>query len=131
MKALIQRIPFPFVGYVLVLIGFAGLGLSVATLAHGMPAAPYLGIATVAAYGLATWCFRFRGRQIRTADASAPTVLHADLMVPDTDRRDTERYLRTYRGLENHRVENPRDTTLTPRPPAAAGPVHDPVREAA
>jgi hypothetical protein len=105
-----------------------------------MPAAPYLGIATVAAYALATWCFRFRGRQIRTADASAPTVLHADLMVPDTDRRDTERYLRTYRGLvgrvenhrvENHRVENPRDTTLTPRPPAAAGPVHDPVREAA
>jgi hypothetical protein len=99
MKAVAERIPFPFVGYLFILIGFGGLGLFVAALAHGMPAAPLLGTATVAAYGAGTACFLYRRHQMRTADPSDPKKLHFDPMVPATEKSDVARYLRAYRGL--------------------------------
>ena len=99
MRVPIQKIPFPFLGYLFILFGFVGLGLFVAALAHGMPVAPFLGVATVAAYSAGTACFLYRRRQMRGAGPSDPTVLHVDPMVPDTDRRNLDRYLSTYRGL--------------------------------
>lgn len=99
MKSLMQKIPFPYLGYLFVLVGFVSLGLFVATLAHGMPVAWYLGVGTVAAYAAGAGCFRYRARQMRQSDPTANRVLHVDPMVPDNDRRDEARYLRNYRGI--------------------------------
>ena len=113
MKAAMRKVPFPFVGYVFILTGFVGLGLFVAALAHGMAAALFLGIATVAAYGAGTACFLYRRSQMRGAGPSDPLVFHFDPMVPNTDRRNVARYLRTYRG-----VTAAEESTSVPSPSA-------------
>lgn len=109
MRAWVRRIPFPFVGYVLILIGFVGLGLFVAAQAHGLPAAPYLGVAMVVAYGAGTACFRYRAHQMRNASPSDPVLLHFDPMIPNTEKRDLERYQRIYRGLAPEEDLTPAD----------------------
>ncbi|CAN5851173.1 hypothetical protein BH10ACT9_BH10ACT9_26340 [soil metagenome] len=118
MKSLVQRIPFPFLGYLFILVGFAGLGLFVGALGFGMPGAPYLGVGTVAAYAIGVSCFLYRGHQMRTADPSDTTVLHFDPMVPDGDRRNVVRYLRTYRGLTVPEASASAGQTPTVSPPA-------------
>ena len=64
MRRSIRKIPFPMVGYVLILLGFVGLGLFVAALALGSQWAPALGLAMVSAYGAGTACFLIRRWQI-------------------------------------------------------------------
>ena len=120
---LVRRIPFPFVGYVLILLGFLGLGLFVAALAYGRPEASYLGIAAAAAYGAGTACFRYRGHQMRNARPSDATVLHFDPMVPDTEQREVARYLRTYRGLEPMASPDARRRDYVPPPRRSAAPL--------
>ena len=56
----IRKIPFPMVGYVLILLGFVGLGLFVAALALDSEWATALGLAMVSAYGAGTACFLIR-----------------------------------------------------------------------
>jgi len=123
MRELVQRIPFPFVGYMFVLVGFGGLGLFVAAQAHGLPVAPYLGLATASAYGAGTVCFLYRRHQMRNADPTDPVLLHFDPMVPNTDRRDVARYLRTYRGLTLNDEANSAHRTPTQ---SSAARRHDP-----
>ncbi|WP_197383338.1 hypothetical protein [Mycolicibacterium mengxianglii] len=100
MKARIQRFPFPFVGYMLILLGFASLGVGVATAAYGLPQALYFGLVTLLCYAAGVGCFVFRGRQMRHADPADATVLHFDPMVPESDRREVAHYLHEYRGLD-------------------------------
>ena len=60
MRRSIRKIPFPMVGYVLILLGFVGLGLFVAALALDSEWATALGLAMVSAYGAGTACFLIR-----------------------------------------------------------------------
>jgi hypothetical protein len=93
----IREIPFPMVGYVLILLGFVGLGLFVAALALGSQWAPALGLAVVSAYGAGTACFLIRRWQIAHTPPTASMLLGLDPIRGNTDRRAQLRYVKNYR----------------------------------
>ena len=97
MRRSIRKIPFPMVGYVLILLGFVGLGLFVAALALGSQWAPALGLAMVSAYGAGTACFLIRRWQIAHTPTTASVLLGLDPIRGNTDRRAQLRYVKNYR----------------------------------
>jgi hypothetical protein len=99
MRGIIRKIPFPFVGYVFYLLGFAGLGLFVAALAQDAAAAAPLGFAMASAYAAGTACFLIRRSQIGHTQPSATVLLSLNPIRGDTDRRAELRYLEAYRGV--------------------------------
>ena len=99
MRRSIRKIPFPMVGYVLILLGFVGLGLFVAALALDSEWATALGLAMISAYGAGTACFLIRRWQIAHTPPTAAVLLGLDPIRGDTDRRALLRYVKTYRGV--------------------------------
>ena len=97
MRRSIRKIPFPMVGYVLILLGFVGLGLFVAALALDSEWATALGLAMVSAYGAGTACFLIRRWQIAHTPPTATVLLGLDPIRGDTDRRAQLRYVKNYR----------------------------------
>ena len=93
MRRSIRKIPFQMVGYVLILLGFVGLGLFVAALALGSQWAPAL----VSAYGAGTACFLIRRWQIAHTPTTASVLLGLDPIRGNTDRRAQLRYVKNYR----------------------------------
>ncbi|MGE2736181.1 hypothetical protein [Mycolicibacterium vaccae] len=98
MRKLWKSIPWPVLAYVFTLLGFALLGLFVASLAYGAAFAPALGAAMVAAWALAVGCVLVRRHQIEAEAPGADIVLGLDPLRGDTDRRAFERYLQYYRA---------------------------------
>ena len=100
MRSVLDRIPFPLLGYLFLLFGFAGLGLTVATLALGWGGAVALGVATVLSYAASVVCFRIRRWQIDHQNPGSAVELGIDPIRGDTARDAELRYLMTYRGAD-------------------------------
>ncbi|MCK8671406.1 hypothetical protein M1M07_09780 [Rhodococcus sp. HM1] len=92
-----RTIPFPFLGYVLGVIGLLFLGGFVGALASGFSFAPVIGIATAALFVGMVACFRIRAHQIAQGNRG-DVELSMDPMRPAEDPEATARYLMTYRG---------------------------------
>ncbi|CRK52142.1 conserved exported hypothetical protein [Rhodococcus sp. RD6.2] len=93
----IRSVPFPFVGYVMGLLGFIGLGTAVSAFAYGHPATPALAVATLGAFVAMTLSFRVRAYQIAHTDGES-VRLSLDPLIPAEDSRAAERYLARYRA---------------------------------
>lgn len=106
MRTFLHKVPFPFLGYVFFLIGFAGLGFTLALLASGTTTAgAALAVATVLAYALGAGCFAVRRFQIDHADPADPLVLGMEPLEGDTDRREVGHYLQEHgRPVPEHRT---------------------------
>lgn len=98
MRRILRSAPWPVLAYALTLVGFAFLGLFVASLAYGAAFAPVLGVAMGAAWAMAVGCVWLRRGQIAAADPAGHIVLGLDPIRGDTDRRAFERYLQRYRN---------------------------------
>ncbi|MFW0787209.1 hypothetical protein AAFP35_22145 [Gordonia sp. CPCC 206044] len=97
MRAFIRSISFSYIGYLLLLTGFALLGLFVAALGLGITAGAWgTGIAMVAAYALAVTAFRFQIRESRDTTSDDPLLVHGDPLMPAVERAEVEWYERTY-----------------------------------
>lgn len=68
--------PLPEIGYVLLLIGFVGLGGSVAALAYDSWITPWAAAAMLVAFGLSAACFLVRRADNRRPGAEAGLPLH-------------------------------------------------------
>ncbi|NLU84259.1 hypothetical protein [Rhodococcus sp. HNM0569] len=95
-----RRFPLPFTGYVLMLFGFACLGISVAMLASGIEVGIPLAVATVVLYAAGFGCFLLRRHLIRHPAGPDEPRMSVDPMKPAVDRHDVVRYLARYRGAE-------------------------------
>ncbi|WP_338892012.1 hypothetical protein [Rhodococcus sovatensis] len=99
MKNFVRKIPFPFVGYVLMLLGFICLGMFVYSMAIDGRWAPALGILVIAAFASCVGCFYVRALQISmTADGDGDGwILNNDPFQPDREQDGRELYLHRYR----------------------------------
>ncbi|CAM3093291.1 hypothetical protein RHDE110596_16465 [Prescottella defluvii] len=98
-RRVVRAIPFPFVGYMLGLVGFVCLGGFVAALAGGHSFAPALGGAVVVAFVAMVLCFRVRSFAIAQPVGDG-VELSSDLMVDAAEQGAAERYLARYRPAE-------------------------------
>jgi hypothetical protein len=98
-RRVVRAVPFPFVGYVLGLLGFVGLGGFVAALAGGHSFAPVLGVVVLVFFVAMVLCFRVRSFAIAQPDGDG-VELSSDLMVVAAESGAAERYLARYRPTE-------------------------------
>lgn len=95
-RRVLRAVPFPFLGYLMGLVGFVFLGTFVAALGAGSSIAPVLGGGMVVAFVAMGACFRIRSLQIARGDGEGAD-LSLDPMVPDADPGAAERYRMRYR----------------------------------
>lgn len=97
MRNLIRSVSFSYVGYLLLLAGFAMMGLFVAVLGGGSTGAAWgLGVATVAAFVLSFGAFRFQIFVSQRTRDDDELIVHSEPLMPATERRGVEIYEATY-----------------------------------
>jgi hypothetical protein len=97
LKNNLRKIPFPFLGYVFMLLGFLGLGSFVFALAIRSGWTLTLCALTVAAFASCVGCFYVRAWQISTRVGGRGWTLNNDPFRPDRERDGRSLYLQQYR----------------------------------
>jgi hypothetical protein len=89
--------PLPGIGYLLLLIGFAALGVFIGGLAYQSENAPAAGMITMVAFVLSIACFVIRKYDVEHSEGEAALLSVDPLRTAPIDSASRQRYLDRYR----------------------------------
>ncbi|MBF4191416.1 hypothetical protein [Mycolicibacterium phlei] len=98
MRNVVQRMPWTYMGYVCLLLTFAGLGMFAATAAMGSTATWLLGAGVVLMMTMAVVSFRMGARVRAAANESGIPIPGENIMAKPLRREQIDRYNAMYRN---------------------------------
>ncbi|PXW29048.1 UNVERIFIED_CONTAM: hypothetical protein DES50_11084 [Williamsia faeni] len=100
MRSIIERTPVTYIAYMLILAGFAFLGVFTFTLANQHPIALVTGIGTALSFAGAIGGYYLRRYQIQHPLREDSPLLSVDLLTPPEYDSEVEQYLINYRPAD-------------------------------